>query len=293
MTDMAVPKAVNGSATPFKEFVLPLSGPALRWPREDAPQQEKWRLPRWHPDGDKLIRGIAATAVLTVAAIAAVVSYSHIFDLAYAHHEFGTAARLLPVSVDGLIASASLALLHAARKGISAPAIAYLMLWLGVGATVAANVGYGLPYGWLAAVIAAWPAVAFVGSVEMALTLARNQRRAPDDGLAKSRQWRLPRWLRRPVTGEEDGDAVAVPSAVTEAAAASPVQSATPVRANAPQRPRRLAKARSAADRVDAELTANPDRTNAEIAKAARASERTVERRRDAARKTSSTAKER
>jgi hypothetical protein len=281
MTDMAVPEAVNGSAAPFREFTLPLSGPAARWPREGAPPEKKWRLPRWHPDGDKLIRGIAATAVLTVAVIAAVVSYSHIFDLAYAHHEFGTAARLLPVSVDGLIASASLALLHAARKGIGAPAIAYLMLWLGVGATVAANVGYGLPYGWLAAVIAAWPAVAFVGSVEMALTLARNQRRAPDDGIRRSRHWRLPRWLRRAVTDEDDSDAVAVASAVTEVPAALPVQAATPTRANAPQRPQRTAKTAKPADRVDAELTANPGRTNAEIAKAARASERTVERRRE------------
>lgn len=269
--------------------MLPETSPPQLRPRgpvsllPSASRRDRWR-PRWRPaDGDKMIRAIAATAVLVVAAIAAVVSYSHIFDLAYAHHEYGTAARLLPVSVDGLIASASLALLHAARKAISAPAIAYLMLWLGVGATVAANVGYGLPYGWLAAVIAAWPAVAFVGSVEMALTLARNERRTPGDSLRDGRQWRLPPWLRRAVADGDDSGTAAASSAVTEAASetvtAPQVQAARTARTGTP---RRSSKSATASARADRELAANPDRTNGEIAKAARTSERTVERRRAA-----------
>jgi len=111
-----------------------------------------------------------------VAAFAAVVSYSHIFDLGRAHGQSGTAARLLPLSVDGLILAASLVLLHEARNQRQAPALARLMLALGVGATVAANVAYGLGYGVLGAAISAWPAVAFIGSVEMLMGLVRSGR---------------------------------------------------------------------------------------------------------------------
>jgi hypothetical protein len=131
---------------------------------------------RWHADGDTVIRVLAAIVVLAVAAFAAIVSYSHIFELGVLHHQIGTAARLLPLSVDGLIASASLVMLHAARRELAVPWLARAMLALGVGATVAANVGYGLPFGWLSAVVSAWPAVAFVGSVEMAVRFVRDAR---------------------------------------------------------------------------------------------------------------------
>jgi Protein of unknown function (DUF2637) len=57
--------------------------------------------------GDRVIRVSAAIAVLAVAAFAAVVSYSHIYDLCRAHGQAGVAARLLPLSVDGLILAAS------------------------------------------------------------------------------------------------------------------------------------------------------------------------------------------
>jgi hypothetical protein len=66
-------------------------------------------------------------------------SYSHIYDLGRAHGQAGTIARLLPLSVDGLILAASLMLLHEAHNGRWRPALARWMLSLGVGATVAAN----------------------------------------------------------------------------------------------------------------------------------------------------------
>jgi hypothetical protein len=47
------------------------------------------------------------------------------------------------------------------------------VLWTGIGATVAANLAYGLPHGWLAAVISAWPGAAFVGVVEMVMIAVR------------------------------------------------------------------------------------------------------------------------
>lgn len=71
--------------------------------------------------GDRAIRVAAAVVVLVVAAFAAIVSYSHIYDLAHAHGQSGTTGRLLPLSVDGLIVAASLAMLHEVRSGRRVP----------------------------------------------------------------------------------------------------------------------------------------------------------------------------
>jgi uncharacterized protein DUF2637 len=127
-------------------------------------------------NGDRLIRASTALVVTAVAAFAAVVSYSHIYDLGRFHGQAGTAARLLPLSVDGLILAASLVLLHEARNRRPAPPLARFMLGLGVAATVAANVAYGAAFGWPGALISAWPAVAFIGAAEMALGLVRRAR---------------------------------------------------------------------------------------------------------------------
>ena len=166
----------NGRAlVPFTIGQLQAEGrpvSVLPRPRDDP---GRWRA----ADGDTAIRVLAAIVVLAVAAFAAVVSYSHIFELGSHHGQDGTAARLLPLSVDGLIAAASLVMLHAARRELRVPWLARAMLALGVGATVAANVGYGLPFGWLSAVVSAWPAVAFVGSVEMAVRFVRDARQDP------------------------------------------------------------------------------------------------------------------
>ena len=131
---------------------------------------------------DRAIRRLTAAVVLAVAAFAAVISYSHIYDLGRAHGQAGTASRLLPLSVDGLILAASLVLLHEARNGRQSPALARCMLGLGVGATVAANVAYGAAYGPLGAVISAWPAVAFIGAAEMAISMVRRARIADPSG---------------------------------------------------------------------------------------------------------------
>ena len=126
--------------------------------------------------GDRVIRFATAAVVCAVAAFAAVVSYSHIYGLGRAHGQDGTAARLLPLSVDGLILAASLVLLHEARNGRDAPRLARFMLWLGIGATVGANIAFGAGYGLLGALISAWPAVAFIGAVEIAMQQVRRAR---------------------------------------------------------------------------------------------------------------------
>ena len=104
------------------------------------------------------------------------VSYSHIYGLGRAHSQDGTAARLLPLSVDGLILAASLVLLHEARNDRDAPRLARFMLWLGIAATIGANIAYGAGYGLLGALISAWPAVAFIGSVAIAMQQVRRAR---------------------------------------------------------------------------------------------------------------------
>ena len=81
-------------------------------------------------------------------------------------------------SVDGLILAASLVLLHEARNDRDAPRLARLMLWLGIGATIGANIAFGAGYGLLGALISAWPAVAFIGSVEIAMQQVQTSPRA-------------------------------------------------------------------------------------------------------------------
>jgi hypothetical protein len=55
-------------------------------------------------------------------------------------------------------------------------ALARVMLSLGIAATIGANIAYGAGYKLLGALISAWPAVAFIGSVEIAMQLVRRAR---------------------------------------------------------------------------------------------------------------------
>jgi hypothetical protein len=103
--------------------------------------------------GDRYLP-LTAAAVLLVAAIAAVVSYMHVATLALEHGQRPLAAYLLPLSIDGLVATSSLVLLRSARAGVSAPWLARTGLVLAVVATLAANVASGAAHGctagWLA-----------------------------------------------------------------------------------------------------------------------------------------------
>ncbi len=47
------------------------------------------------------------------------------------------------------------------------------MLWLGIAATIGANIAYGAGYRLLGALISAWPAVVFIGAVEIAMQRVR------------------------------------------------------------------------------------------------------------------------
>jgi hypothetical protein len=73
--------------------------------------------------GDKAIRCTTIAAVAVVALVAASVSYRHALDVVGQHGESGWLDKVYPLTVDGLIYPASMALLNDARRGLKpAPA---------------------------------------------------------------------------------------------------------------------------------------------------------------------------
>ncbi|XNL83015.1 DUF2637 domain-containing protein [Actinomadura madurae] len=115
--------------------------------------------------------------MVAVAAVAAVISYRHAYELVHAHGESGPTARLVPFTVDGLIWAASMVILDASRRKHPAPPLAKWSLAVGIVATVGANVAHGASHGIIGAIVSAWPALALVGSFELLMTLTRSAAR--------------------------------------------------------------------------------------------------------------------
>jgi Protein of unknown function (DUF2637) len=137
---------------------------------------------------DRQIRWTVYGVVMIVAVFAFVVSYAHIYDLGLTHGQHGIAAKGMPLSVDLLIVAASLVLFLQARADTAAAGLARflprLLLWAGIAATVAANVAYGWPFGYLGAVISAWPGAVFAGLAELVMVTARPQPPAAPAGVS-------------------------------------------------------------------------------------------------------------
>lgn len=129
---------------------------------------------------DNLIKWSTVLAVAAVAIVAGWVSYVHALDVVTAHGEHGALAHLYPGTIDGLIYSASMVLLDAARRDVKAPRLAYWLLSVGITVTLVANVLAGVAFGVLGAVVAAWPALALVGSYELLMAMIRRSRTAPE-----------------------------------------------------------------------------------------------------------------
>lgn len=127
---------------------------------------------------DRLIRITTALAVATVAAVAAVISYRHAYELVSTHGETGLTARLLPFTVDGLILAASMLILDANRRHQRVPPLARWCLGAGILATIGANLAHGLGHGPIGALVSAWPALALAGSFELLMTLIRSENKA-------------------------------------------------------------------------------------------------------------------
>ncbi len=127
----------------------------MRWPKLPRP---RWRRRavrnanvslRWNRDAI-----VAAIPVAAVAAIAGVVSYSHIVALGLRTHQGEVDSHLLPIPIDGLIVAGSVILAAGSPLG-------WLGVALGVGGTLFANLQFGIAYGALSAAVSTWPAVAF------------------------------------------------------------------------------------------------------------------------------------
>jgi hypothetical protein len=88
---------------------------------------------------------------------------------------------MVPLTVDGLIYASSVVMLDSARRRTPVPALARWLLGLGIAATLAANVAHGLGHGLMGAAVAAWPAVALVGSYELLMMVIRSSQ-VPVDG---------------------------------------------------------------------------------------------------------------
>jgi Protein of unknown function (DUF2637) len=129
---------------------------------------------------ERVIRWSTAGVVVGVAVVAAVASYEHAYALVQAHGEAGWTGRLVPLTVDGLIYASSMVMLDSARRKTMVPALARWLLGLGIAATLAANVAHGLGHGPVGAAVAAWPAVALVGSYELLMTVIRSSQAGPD-----------------------------------------------------------------------------------------------------------------
>ena len=81
---------------------------------------------------ERAIRWSTAAAVLGVAVVAAVVSYRHGYEVVRTHGESASTARLVPLTVDGLIYASSMVMLHSARSGVPVPGLARWLLGLGI-----------------------------------------------------------------------------------------------------------------------------------------------------------------
>ena len=122
---------------------------------------------------DKTLNTWTTITVMIVAAFAAIVSYTHIRDLAMVNGYDWFTASILPLSVDGLIVGTSFMLVSASRASLKA-SVARFGLWLGIGGTLMANAAYGLSHGVVGATVSTWPAVAFIVAVEAWMQLKKH-----------------------------------------------------------------------------------------------------------------------
>ena len=138
-----------------------------------APAVTSRYLPAAGGGVDRAIRVSTAAVVLTVAGIAAYISYWHAYAVVREYGESGVTAQLEPATIDGLVYASSMVILYAARHRLPVPRLARWMLALGILASLAVNVAQGWSHGLVGAVVAAWPAVSLVGSYELLAWIIR------------------------------------------------------------------------------------------------------------------------
>ena len=122
-----------------------------------------------HPKTTRVTAGIG---VGIVAASAAVISFHHVQKLARSAGEPELTAWLLPLSIDGAVAAAAAVILADAKARRRPTLLTWLMLILGLGASLAANIASAEPT-WTARAIAAWPPIALALGIEVLAAMGR------------------------------------------------------------------------------------------------------------------------
>jgi hypothetical protein len=183
-------------------------------------------------------------AAALVAAVAGIISYQHIVAVALGAGEGRSAAVLVPLAIDGLIVVGTMAMIEDKRRGRVPRLSARFALGFGILATVCANVASAEPT-WTARAVAVVPALSFLISVEV---LARTGRQpaAPDP----------------PTSGN--------PLSATESAQAGQVGTGSRTRSRTGRG--------DAARRVERARSRHPAASQAEVARRAKLSVRTVAR---------------
>ena len=256
-------------------FTVP-RGPVSSWPQDTAGQARAAPDTRTEPgkpgrrrrDGTAFIV-VALFAVAQVAVVAFSGSWQHQYELSVHLGQAHWVAGMQPLSVEGLIASATLVIWFAARYGHGVPVGAYLVLAAGVGQTVLMNVGADYRWPWLGPEISVWPAVAFVAAYEMAVWLVRKRQDGtaarPDEDKPQAPPADIP--VDKPSAVPEPEPQVKVDKKVDK-----------PVDKPGPRG--------TAMDKAAAALRDHPDWTDAALARSAGVSTKTIQR----ARKTGSPA---
>lgn len=171
--------AARGSTDDTVRDATPVTVPV---PRHDPPSESRNEaVPRdmLRPETARsLAHTVKVAGVVVVAAVAAVISYTHMRHLGIQAGE-GWRADILPLSVDGMMAVASMTALERRRSGRKAGALALTALVLGVTASLAANIVSVDPtlvdQRVVERVIAAWPPLALVLAFELLLEQGRDQ----------------------------------------------------------------------------------------------------------------------
>lgn len=94
----------------------------------------------WLKDGGARTIGYLLS-FLVVAGVAGRVSYSHIRDIALLAHQPLDVANVIPLSVDGLLIVASLAMAQDKAKGLMPRPWARFGFWFGAGISITCNIG--------------------------------------------------------------------------------------------------------------------------------------------------------
>jgi hypothetical protein len=144
------------------------AGQATTRHAHDTRDHEEGRATR----GDRLVRHSTTASVVLLAAIAAIVSYRHMHTLVLRHGEAAWTAALLPLSVDGMIAASSMALLADSRHRRRGGVLPWALLVVGSAASLAANVAVAEPT-LVGRLIASWPPFALIGSYELLMRQIR------------------------------------------------------------------------------------------------------------------------